>query len=620
MNRTHILEEIKNIIDLHKKHLCSVSIHQNKYFTEGQLEYIYSKTSFLDENTASFSERLYCIYYDIREKQLCQECNKNNRTYKSFIRGYSLLCQDKECLTKLHQSDAYLNKRREASFKKYGVAHPMQTEEVKNKIKSTCMQKYDVDNPMKDSEIREKVENTCIERYGVKTPFESEVLMEKRKNTWIENYGVDHPWKSDEIRSKVKKTCLEYYGVENPNQSEEIQEKIKETCFKKYGVDNPAQSAEVKEKLSNKKKFSFYESLFSTLRLENKVKPLFTLEEYLHSNGVSQSFKFKCNKCGSEFSENMDDGTIPRCLKCYPEFSSLAEQEVIEYIQILGVKNIQKHNRSLIKIPNTTIPLELDLYLSDYKLAIEYNGVYYHNSNNKAKEYHKLKFDLCTKAGIDLISIWEDQWKDSLKQNIIKSLLSNKLNKNTTKIYARDCLVKELDSSTYKEFLLVNHLQGYAPAKIKFGLFYKENLVSIMSFSKPRFNKKYEYEMVRFCNKVFTNVVGGASKLFTYFTRNLSPKSVVSYSLNDISSGKVYNVLNFDYVGETKPNYFYVKNKIRYSRETFQKHKLIKLLQNYNDALSEKENMLLNNYNLIYDSGNKIYEWCKDLKGEINGK
>jgi hypothetical protein len=94
---------------------------------------------------------------------------------------------------------------------------------------------------------------------------------------------------------------------------------------------------------------------------------------------------------------------------------------------------------------------------------------------------------------------------------------------STESIFARKCSIKEISVSQYKQFCEQYHMQGYSQAKIKLGLFYDSNLVSVMSFGALNKSKggKAEvgvYELVRFCSSA--NVIGAASKLFTYFKKN----------------------------------------------------------------------------------------------------
>ena len=130
-----------------------------------------------------------------------------------------------------------------------------------------------------------------------------------------------------------------------------------------------------------------------------------------------------------------------------------------------------------------------------------------------------------------------------------------------------------------------------------------------MTFGKPRFNKEYDYELLRFCNTLNTSVMGGASKLLSYFIKNYNPKSILSYANLRWSMGNLYEKLGFTLISQSSPNYFYFNNDlILHSRIEFQKHKLKDKLENYNPDLTESENMYNNGYRKIYDCGNLVYE------------
>jgi hypothetical protein len=157
--------------------------------------------------------------------------------------------------------------------------------------------------------------------------------------------------------------------------------------------------------------------------------------------------------------------------------------------------------------------------------------------------------------------------------------------------------------------LTENHIQGTCASKINLGLFYEKELVSLMTFGKPRFNKKYEYELIRFCNKKNLSVIGGASKLLHSFIEEYHPNSIISYANRRWSQGNLYEKLGFSLDLETPPNYFYFHpdDFLLKSRVQFQKHKLQSILQEYNPDLSETKNMYINGYRKIYDCGNKVY-------------
>jgi hypothetical protein len=164
-----------------------------------------------------------------------------------------------------------------------------------------------------------------------------------------------------------------------------------------------------------------------------------------------------------------------------------------------------------------------------------------------------------------------------------------------------------VDNKTTKIFLDNNHLQGNVNAAINIGLYYNDELVSIMTFIKSRYNKEVEYELLRFCNKLNTSVIGGASKLMSCFINTYKPNNIISYANRRWSQGNLYEKLGFTFTHNTLPNYFYYKNGDLESRVKYQKHKLKDKLEVFDDSLTESENMYNNGYRKIYDSGNKVY-------------
>jgi len=252
-------------------------------------------------------------------------------------------------------------------------------------------------------------------------------------------------------------------------------------------------------------------------------------------------------------------------------------------------------------------PYELDIYLPELNVAFEYNGLYWHSELFKAKGYHKQKKTRCKNKGVELLNIFEDAWK--YKQPIIKSIILNKLNK-TEKIYARKCIIREVDNKEYKQFLENNHIQGYIPADVKLGLYYNDVLVSVMSFANRKLYKNNGTELMRFCNILNTSVIGGASKLFKHYIDNYDYIEIISYSNNDIGSGNMYDKLGFTYIKDTVSNYWWVIDDVREYRFKWSKQELIK-----NNLLidGETENACMTRlgYYRIFDSGSKIWKYSK---------
>lgn len=474
----------------------------------------------------------------------------------------------------------------------------------KQKMKKTMMEKYGVDHFSKSKSFSEKIKET----WNHKSSDDVDKMNQQVENTNLQKYGCKRPLQNKNVYQKMKETNLQKYGTENVFANDDIKDKCKNTCIEKYGVDNVMKNEMIKEK--SHKVLSF--NNFNKLKAEFKdyVIPLFTEEEYKGKNNFI--YKWKCVKCGNEFEQHIHktqlDGDvcyIPRCLKCYPYVAgfSYVEKEMVDFIKSIYDCEIIENNRDILN------GKELDIYLPEKHLAIEFNGDYWHSvCAGKNKNYHLWKTKLCEEKNIRLIHVFEYQWLN--KKEIVKQKLKSIINNDIEKVYARKCEVKEIDSKASNDFLDKYHIQGKDNAKIRIGLFYENELVAVMTFGKPRFNKNYQYELIRYATS--KHVIGGAGKALKYFERNYHPISVITYADRCFSKGDMYEKLGFVKFGETIPNYIYVKGDLMLNRYQCQKHKLKDLLGvDFNESLSEQENMKINGFNKIYDCGNLIYikEW-----------
>jgi hypothetical protein len=128
-----------------------------------------------------------------------------------------------------------------------------------------------------------------------------------------------------------------------------------------------------------------------------------------------------------------------------------------------------------------------------------------------------------------------------------------------------------------------------------------------MTFGLSRFNKAIEWEMLRFCNKKFISVVGGASKLLKYFERNYVPKSLISYANLQWSDGGLYKSLGFVELKQAAPNYWWCKDSTVLTRYACQKHKLCNMFDDYIENEPEKVCMQRHGYYRVFDCGNKVF-------------
>lgn len=272
--------------------------------------------------------------------------------------------------------------------------------------------------------------------------------------------------------------------------------------------------------------------------------------KYVNAKG---KIKIDCPTHGT-FHQMLNDHLCGKgCPKC-GIFESKKENEIRDFIE--NELNIKTKK---IRIDNK----EIDIYMPKHKLGIEFNGLYWHSDIFKEKNYHLNKTELCEKHGIQLLHIFEDEW--IYKKEIVKSIIKSKLGMFNTKIFARKCIIKELsDNIQIRNFLENNHIQGFVGSNLKIGLFYNNQLISIMTFGKKRISNG-EYKILRFCNKLNTVVIGGADRLLNYFVKIYTPKEIITLTDRRYFNGNLFNQLGFKFVGNTQPNYFY-----------FKKHKILK--------------------------------------------
>ena len=274
------------------------------------------------------------------------------------------------------------------------------------------------------------------------------------------------------------------------------------------------------------------------------------------------------------------------CPKC-SNLISKGEQELFDWLTQEGFAPEQS-NRTILN------GKEIDIYLPEHKLGIEYNGLYFHSdSKNRGGVYHKNKTKAAEKAGLHLMQFWDIEWES--QKDIVKSIILNKLNKPKHRYFARKLQVKEVQTKQARSFCVDNHIHGFRAASLYQGLWDGVDLIALMSCAK-------DGEMVRFVVKKFTQVVGGFSRLLKYCP--------IKYSFVDrrIFQGTGYKTLGFISVNWTYPNYFYTQDYSSLeSRQKYQKHKLHKLLPDFNSDLSETINMFQNGFDRIFDCGHEKY-------------
>jgi hypothetical protein len=412
--------------------------------------------------------------------------------------------------------------------------------------------------------------------------------LEKRKSNTLEKWGVDHTSKLESVKSKQKQTNIERYGFISPTLNDDIREKQIQTMLYKYNVKYSGESSELLKKSLNTRFDEYKKTILSQFNDLNIID--------IPKEG---DFKILCNKCNKEYEIK---GPLLRlryfrykietCLHCNP-LSSYKYSDQKEILETLSKYfDVEVGDRNILN------GKEIDLLIREKNVAIEFNGVYWHSELFKDKNYHLNKKETCEKKNINLIHIWEDDWL--YKKEIVISRLLNILGVTEKKVMARKCEIRDVTFKESKEFLESNHLQGNINSKYRFGLYYEDELISLMTFGKMRVSlgaksEEDTWELYRFSSKINYNVVGSFSKLLKYFEKTVKPKKIVTYANRDWSMNEnVYEKNGFEFVHNTTQNYWYFdKNLKKYHRFSFRKDKI--------------KNLNLDEYLKVWDCGSKKY-------------
>jgi len=587
----------------------------------------YSKTDEFKESFNSTMLERYGVTSPLKNTEIRKKVDDTNLERYG---GKSPTC-DPEVLEKARHTS-------ELRYGGFGMASP----ELRDKITTTKLEKYG--GIFRDSKILdEKYKSTMVEKYGVDNPAHSEVISDRKRKTNLDRYGNEYAIASEYVRNKIKVTNLNRYGVENVFSSPMIQEYIKKSLLDKYGVDNIAHIPGLTErkKSTNLAKYGteWYNS--SKYNMESKIVDPSKVDVFMEFRNnpkvfIETTYKHKptltevARDTGvtiSTISAHVNTNGLQHMISYH---KSMAELDVIDMITSINPNCIIiQHDRNLIS------PYEIDIYLPDYKIGIECNPTITHNSSigdpwtNEPKDYkyHQMKSVLAEQNGIFLFHIFGYEW--TYRKNIIKSMIAALLGKTDTKIYARRCYISEIDFNTCKAFLNQNHRQGSMSAKVRLGLFTNDTneLVSVMTFNHIRktLGKKFDsntWELSRFCSKLNTSVVGGASKLLKYFINHYEYDRIISYSDVAHTRGNMYDKLCFVPNRISSPRYVWVNlsDDTYLNRVSCQKSNMHRLFPNEILDLTKTEKQIMeeHGYVRVYDSGTIRWEYLNPNKFPVD--
>jgi hypothetical protein len=502
---------------------------------------------------------------------------------------------------------------------------PDQKQELVDNAKSTFIKKYGVDNPVKNSMIKEKIELTNLERYGTKTPFESEIIKEKIKATNQERYGVDAARYSDVLQKKGKETTIRRYGGlmtqaragayakydgKNPFQDAAVKAKAEQTMIEKYGVAHALSNVQIYDSMvqSNIEKWGrpnvmqrhIPDALWSILNNKDAFANLIK----------DKSSRQVALELGIE-----DSGTVLKWARRHDlldtmEFSphSAMEHDMAQWLDSVGIV-YQAHNRTI--LPNR---LELDFYFPDHKFALELNGLFTHSENGAGKDrnYHLQKFKGCELKGIQLLQIWQDEYWQH--RDVVRSKILYLCGMITNRVHARKCILTPIDDTKQeREFMDMNHIQGFADYRQwSLGAWYDGKLIAVMAFAR----QKGRLELVRYATDINSISPGLFSRMLNRSIKEWNfIDSVVSFSDNRVSNGRLYMNSGFTFVEEQLPGYCYTDDyATRMDRQSGMKRNLIKrhkldpaLADNYTEWELAQEL----GYDRLWDSGKR--KWVFNL-------
>lgn len=559
-------------------------------------DFIIEETNYLPEDCRML-ERLYHIVYDLKEPVKCKHCGVEPVKFISFFQGYLKFCSQR-CGTLNEETQI---KYKESSIENHGVDHWAKSDEGREKLSNKQKELHSDEERKQDIIYRRR--KTYYDRTGYWHQMRNPEVIIKFMKTMNKNHGVDFPLQSQIILNNCQLTNLIRYGSICTLMNSEVDKKSKNTNLKKWGVEHWTKSEDGKLFLREIGLEQYREQIESELQ---------SLKIELYDNVEYQNAAYPhiwhCLVCNNTFRTNRNNIQQGyKCPFCYPRSpgTSVAEKEISEFLFSNEVNNYP-NKRNIIP------PKEIDIYIPDYNLAIEFDGLYWHSDKLLTdKNYHINKTIECEENGIRLIHIFEDEWifkKDIIKE-ILKQILN--LNQNKVRIHSRKCEIRKINSKDKNEFLDKYHLQGGDKSTVKLGAFFNNELVSVMTFSKSNISRSFKekegiWELSRFCSNYNYHIPGIAGKLLEYFKRNYDWKQINTFSDRRWSNGDLYYKLGFDFSHNTEPNYWYIYNCRRIHRFTLRKR------ENEPENISEWVLRFNEGYSRIWDCGNMKFVLRKE--------
>ena len=465
-----------------------------------------------------------------------------------------------------------------------------------NSYTKTCGYKCSTKQMSNDSNVRKKTKKTNIERYGGNAPACSVNTRTKMINTNVDRYGDDYV----KLNSDLSKAAIKIkFGVDNVSKLPEIKCKKIQTSIDNYGVTHPKHHPGVQLKFEKTLQYKYGVQNINQIHIPSNTLLLLQNKSYLHTQHIDKEKPIReianmlqvSHVC---VSQALDKHNIPKRL--YNNKISTAEQQIYDFIQTLNILAVQS-DRKLLQ------GKELDIFLPDYNIAIEYCGLYWHSDvhDRISRNYHKDKMDGCNTLGVRLITIFEDEWIYH-QQQVKHKLLSILQQDVRPVVYGRHTETIKISTNDKRRFFDENHIQGNGPGSINVGLEYDNELVACMSFIKQQNDV---YCLNRYATAY--RVVGGFSKLLKYFKDNHRWCTLISFADCRWSDGNLYERTGWTLDKTLAPDYSYIRKDKRIHKFNYRRKNLPKLLTHFDSNLSELENCDNNGILRIWDCGKKRY-------------
>lgn len=491
------------------------------------------------------------------------------------------------------QTQIFKDKRKESLMNNYHVDSPLQSPIIQERFKKTMIKRHHVESAMhskelmkkrdetnirlyghkcvlQNPEVRRKAEQTMILKYGTKYGMKCAAILQKMYDTMIKRYGTKYLLQNKDIKIKKDHTCELRFGTKNPMQNDEVKKKQHETNIKKYGFKMPAQNKNIQDKMKETNNRIYGVNYISQKNVKH-------YDIWSDKNKFKQFIIDKYNEKETFLTLSEINGFFEVCtqsLKKHLELYDLLDYFYIQdsnleidfdsFLNAHKIEHIRFYRKMLDLKTNT--PREIDFLCGN--IGFEINDITSHNSLNpkansyKDPSYHLNKTELAAQNGIRLIHVWEWEIRNSLLWDKLIRWITNFFNEKKIRLSVDECSIRRVDKNEERSFLNKYHFQGYQKSEVCFGLYYNDELVQLMSFSKIR---EDELELLRFCMKFGYSIeIDETYKLLKNFIDKYNPQKIIAYCNFDKFTGKTYEELEFRLTDKIPPQVIWCDKDMNY--------------------------------------------------------